>query len=406
MFRLPHQHTISDFVPARLRDPETLDLAEAIFGTVDRKPAIKGRVVFEDAVWERGAGEDNPFFAPGEEGLRSPKILSGPKPTSFQHYLAQPAPGSWKTLKHWSSQPEETEIRGHKRYWHKPGAQAEDPFETQVTHDSQHTIIRPVRPGTRFSGRVRFENLTDPELGALLTALDLPESKRHHVGMGKPLGMGSTRIGVGLHLIDRKERYARLTSGDGTVETGEVDGEQAQNVASRARNAFEATILEHAAAAGDVESRPESLWEIPRLAALGALLEWDGAPSMVRTGYKRPQDEGQRFPPFWKERRVLPDPAGVLNPPRGGPGGSGGGPQPPPVQEDAVKPGEVVRVVVLPERTKKGGWRFQVHGSEITAVLHPRSPEPPNLEPDRELRLKVETGGTTPQLVWEGDAEP
>ncbi|MGD2070570.1 MAG: hypothetical protein PVI57_17990, partial [Gemmatimonadota bacterium] len=192
---------------------------------------------------------------------------------------------------------------------------------------------------------------------------------------------------------------------DGTLETGEVDEQEARKVASRARSAFEATILEHATDSGEVASRPASLWEVPRLAALGALLEWDGAPSMVRTGYKRPQDENQRFPPFWKERRVLPDPAGVLNPPRGGPEPAGGGTQQPPVK-DAVQPGEIVRAVVLEEKTRKGGWKFRVQGSETTAVLHPRSPEPPNLEPDRELRLKVETGGTTPQLVWEGDAEP
>jgi len=408
MFRLPYKRSISDFVPSALRDPETLDLAEAIFGTVDRKPAIKGRVFFEDALYERGRESEDPFLAPGDAGLRSPKILSGPKPTSFQHYLAQPQPDSRKTLKHWASEPEETEIRGHKRYWHKPGtgeAEGPDPFEETVSRDSQHTVIRPVRKGTRFAGRVRFENLTDIELGALLTALHLPPSKRHHVGMGKPLGMASTRIEAGLHLLDRHERYARLVAGDGVVETGEIGEAKARSVAERAWAAFEKTILNHAERSGELEEAPRTLWEIPRLAELGALLEWDDAPPAAETGYKRPQDEREKFPRFWKERTVLPDPGGVLKPPRAGGGTGGGGSPPAPVKKDALKPGAVVQAIVLEEKTKKGGWRFQVKGTETKAVLHPQSPEPPDLEPGREVRLKIRTGGTTPQLAWEGEGQ-
>lgn len=402
MFRLPYRCKISDFVPSQLRDPATFDLAEAIFGTVDRKPAIKGRVFFEDALWQRGEGQEHPFLEVGDRGLRSPQILSGPKPTSFQHYLAQPAPDNKKTLKHWASDPSETEIRGHKRYWHKPQIGQEDPFEAELKDDTQkdatqHTIIRPVRKGTRFTGRVRFENLSDLELGALLTALDLPASKRHHVGMGKPLGMGSTRIEVALHLVDRARRYARLVTEDGVTETGEIEASQAQTVAARCRGTFEAAILEHAIGSGEVEKKLGSLWEIPRLAELGLMLEWDQAPSMDKTGY-RPADSKEKFPRFWKERAVLPDPHGVLHPPKPG---SEQPPQPPATPKaDPVKPGVQVQVVVLEEKTKKGGWKFQVQGSEIKAVLHPQSPEPPDLAPGKELRLQVKTGGATPQLLW------
>jgi len=408
MFRLPYTRPISDFVPPELHSPETLDLAEAIFGTVDRKPAIKGRVFFEDALWQRRTQSEDPFLEPGDAGLRSPKILSGPKPTSFQHYLAQPQPDSEKTLKHWASKPDETEIRGHKRYWHKRGngeAEGPDPFERTVSRDSQHTVIRPVRKGTRFAGRVRFENLTDVELGALLTALDLPPSKRHHVGMGKPLGMGSTRIEAGLHLVDRHERYARLVTGDGAVETGEVEDERAKRVGERARTSFETTILKHVERSGEVDKAPRTLWEIPRLAELGALLEWDDAPPAAKTGYKRPEDEHVPFPPFWKDRCVLPDPGGVLDRPRGGAATGRRGETDPPVKKDPLQPGTVVQAVVLEEKTKKGGWRFQLKGTELNAVLHPQSPEPADLEPGRELQLKVKAGGTTPQLTWEGEGK-
>lgn len=411
MFRLPYRHKISDFIPSKLRGQNTLDLAEAIFGTVDRKPAIKGRVFFEDALWQRGEGQDPPFLEDGDRGLHSPKILSGPKPTSFQHYLAQPAPDDEKTLKHWASDPKETEVRGHKRYWHKPGIDQEEPFEGELKHDTQHTIVRPVRKGTRFAGRVRFENLSDLELGALLTALDLPASKRHHVGMGKPLGMGSTRIQVDLHLVDRARRYASLVTEEGAVETGEIDANQSESVATRCRSTFETAILKHAVVSGEVTEKPATLWEIPRLTELGAMLEWDGAPPKEKTGY-RPADCTEKFPSFWKKRRVLPDPDGVLHPKEPGSAPAPKKPErtrtdppkpPAPQKKDPVKPGDQVQVVVLEEKTKKGGWKFQVQGNEIKGVLHPQSPEPPDLEPGKTLRLQIKTGGATPQLEWTGD---
>jgi hypothetical protein len=51
----------------------------------------------------------------------------------------------------------------------------------------QDSAIRPVKAGVGFSGRIRFENLADPELSVLLEALQLPD------GCAPRLGMGSHR---------------------------------------------------------------------------------------------------------------------------------------------------------------------------------------------------------------------
>ncbi len=69
-------------------------------------------------------------------------------------------------------------------------------------HITQYTEIEPIMTGT-FTGKIRFENLTDIELGSLLFALDLPKGCAHKIGMGKPLGLGSVRITPHLYLSSR-----------------------------------------------------------------------------------------------------------------------------------------------------------------------------------------------------------
>lgn len=69
---------------------------------------------------------------------------------------------------------------------------------------AQYTIIKPIKRNIKFKSRIRFENLTKEELGALLFVLDLPENHYHKIGMGKPLGLGSIEIKPSLFIVDRK----------------------------------------------------------------------------------------------------------------------------------------------------------------------------------------------------------
>ena len=76
---------------------------------------------------------------------------------------------------------------------------------------AQTKPIKTLPKNSVFKGRIRFDNLTDCELGLLLLAIDLPEHHAHKVGMGKPLGMGSVRFKItDLNLIKRKERYSAV----------------------------------------------------------------------------------------------------------------------------------------------------------------------------------------------------
>lgn len=299
MFRLPYDTTPRDLVPAVLREAG-LDLAEAMFGKVDKVGAIKGRVQFEDAL----AQDHEPgWFEP----VVVPRVLSAPKPTAIAHYLTQngrrPAAGLTTYL-----HGDVTTIRGHKLYWHRwQNGATIDAIKEQVGYagfladlqravpeDTQHTIIRPVKSGVHFVGRVRFSNLSTLELGALLHALELPAGCAHRLGMGKSLGLGSLRITPHLEITQPDVRYARW-EGNGRVAD---DG-------STAREEFVAAIRAHAQRTGElVLSAPTGLRGVARLDTLFCLLEWNNRPSLAST-------ETMLLEGF-RQKRVLPSPHGVL----------------------------------------------------------------------------------------------
>lgn len=85
--------------------------------------------------------------------------------------------------------------RERKFYYHQQQVQrANDiPAESNPTH--RNVRIEPLLRGEfRFS--IRYWNLNDVELGLLLHTLELPPGLFHKVGMGKPLGLGTVRVGI------------------------------------------------------------------------------------------------------------------------------------------------------------------------------------------------------------------
>jgi hypothetical protein len=385
MFRFPYDLSPAELVPEPIRKAG-LDLAEAMFGRVgkDRK-AIKGRVFFEDAV----ASDGGPEWL---EDVIVPRILSSPKVTTFQHYLTQDGAGGRDELTTYLNG-DQTTIRGHKLYWHRweysQGlAQAKEPnrheeilrdLSTPNPRDSQHTLIKPVKASVTFRGRIRFENLTDLELGALLCALQLPEGCAHRMGMGKPLGFGSVQVSTGLHLIDRSRRYANWTGTGATEDDGKGF-----------RDAFVAEMLCHARKSGEtLISGNTGLRQIARLDALFLLLTWQGRKGPSETAYM----ELARF----RERPVLPSPHKVAGqsepawhgvqpkpgkspaepfesrPSRGRPQRETKAPEPPapaPPVMPAVTPVErgQTRTGVL-HRSKDEGWFAQFEGDDRHAVI-------------------------------------
>ncbi len=304
MFRFPYDETPASLVPESLR-VAGLDLAEAMFGCVPQRrhepkqtqqkqqQAIKGRVFFEDCV----VTEPGQWLAPE----MVPQILGSPKVTAYQQYLTQN--GKADARQHTTYiKGDTTTIRGHKLYWHRwDESRKLDQVKNQNSKVSrtQTTLIQPVAETnavgqpTIFSGRIRFENLTDIELGALLSTLNLPEECAHKIGMGKPLGLGSIRVTATLQLVDHTSRYQSWGN------TGVTDNDGSKFIA-----AFTAAIEQHATKSNEPRvSTQTGLRRIARLDALFLMLQFAARPDRVLTDYLSLQQ--------FRARPVLPTPHNV-----------------------------------------------------------------------------------------------
>lgn len=333
-----------DFVPDPLRNKPEPDLADAIFGWVEEtewveekdergQPVRKkkvigpakqraGRVFFSDARCVEG--QENVWFKAEPITLH---VLSGPKPTTFQHYLVQDGragqnghhPDNKAALAHYGTPPDETQIRGYKLYWHKGAKPDIEANAVELAHPKQLTRIKPLQAGVRFRFKVHFENLRPEELGLLWWALALPgesdKQYRHKLGMGKPLGMGAVAITPQLFITNRPARYETLFS-DEQWQTGVQ--------ASDARPYLDA-LNRYLLQEQGLGARLQNITELERIQILLAMLEWrEGSPEWQAktrymeierpTGRRRADGQPETFNEY-KERPVLPDPFGVLSGP-------------------------------------------------------------------------------------------
>lgn len=313
-FRIPARLNVSgeqrastplDFVPADLRKPDDEpDLVEAIFGWVKEpkqpgKEQRAGRVFFSDARLVQA--EDGLWLQEEPIALHT---LSTPKPTTFQHYLTQDRgrrhdPDQPASLAHYGTSPQETEIRGYKRYWHKGDSPDLAATDKEQQHPDQLTRVRPLKPGVQFRFTIRFENLSQVELGVLLWVLALPgePDKRycHKLGMGKPLGMGAIEVTPTLYIDQRQERYTQLLAGNTWHQPSTATEFQPY------LESFETYQRQNLALRGP-------LIEQVRIKTLLALLEWrEGGPEWQdRTRYLE-IERGLNKENEYKERPVLSD---------------------------------------------------------------------------------------------------
>ena len=285
---LPYERVLKDFIQD-VHKEEGLDIAKSIFGVEDK---FMTRVFFEDAFLSENS------YPLVERNEKTPRILAEPKPTAFQIYLKQDLQSidafrnQWGQIKGWKnikSYNDSTVIRGNKLYWHINNAEWEESNRENVNrYRSQYTSIKPIKKGAKFKGKIRFENLRDVELGALLFVLNLPDGCCHKIGMAKPLGLGSVKITPKLYLSDRKERYINLFS--------ELDGLQEENMAQFIK-VFESFVLK------ELGTKKESLWELERLKELKKMLTFNHRIDNAKLKY---MDLKQ-----FRKRGILPSPFGI-----------------------------------------------------------------------------------------------
>lgn len=306
-YRLPYLKRMGELRPQshivkKLREKEgyILDFAESIFGVIDEKNQVErtGKVYFEDLKCQHVQ-----TYPP-----RKTQILGSPKPTSFQLYLEQSHGEKTQkgNLTHWDTP--NAQIRGNKNYWHRiTSNDANQPYSwvksnAQNSNERDGSIsnqdaIKAIKEGSIFKGRIRFDNLTAEELGALMCALNLPEGCCHKIGMGKPLGLGSIKTTAVLTFIDRKERYNQLFEENNWYEATAKSSKDFRAV-------FQIHILSKLAGTPDAQDAKD-FWNLPRMKELRKIITFDtqkhGDNSWLEKTRYQTLDE-------FKQRSVLPKP--------------------------------------------------------------------------------------------------
>ena len=208
--RVTYEHSRGELLSRHLhrcKDYNQLCPACRVFGWVregaedigqDVPTAYAGRVRFSHGTLTHSAGE-----LP-ETTLA---ILSTPKPTTTPFYLldsnGHPDPGvDYDTPG--------AQLRGRKFYRHHGQANPQE-YRRDEKSDQNRTVRGALKPGTKFTFTVDFENLAPLELGALLYTLELEDGMYHRLGYAKPLGFGSVKITVeSVQIINWEERLQSM----------------------------------------------------------------------------------------------------------------------------------------------------------------------------------------------------
>lgn len=182
--RLFYDHSIKDGLK---QDKSEFDYAKSIFGTIKDKSGFKSKVAFTDAV----------VYGVPTKAQKEERMLAEPKPSSCLDYLDQRKPSSYNS-------PDIT-LRGIKQYWLRDKTV---PNIGEVK-DSVKTTLRPLATGTTFTGKIRFINLTQDELGLLLWSIRLEKDSMMNIGMGKSYGFGAISISdIELKTINHAQAYS------------------------------------------------------------------------------------------------------------------------------------------------------------------------------------------------------
>lgn len=196
LYKITYRHSINESVKAhQVIANGCVDLSECIFGFVDTKSALKGRVHVGHARLQ------------GNVQVLSQKkeVLSGPKASFYPTYIYQGGSeklkGDYKTF----MDEEPPMISGWKRYpIHFTGVKTNPPPVIKgKVNEKVATKFTPLAEGATFKCLINYHNLRSEELGALVSAITFHNNPGlyHSLGMAKPLGYGKVSINIDNHNV-------------------------------------------------------------------------------------------------------------------------------------------------------------------------------------------------------------
>lgn len=202
--RLFYAHTVKENL-AKKHSGTTLDFASTMFGfsRIEKQngkqvsKSYKSKLSFGDAVI---VSKDNPK---DPKCTSVPIILSEPKSTSIADYLVQN--GANVTT---SYNDDDFKLRGVKQYWLHASADTKPKVDI-VKQNKLLTYLNPLKPGTKFEGKIRFHNLTALELGLLLWSLRLENDSWMNIGKAKSYGYGAIKLTLGkIRILNWENAYS------------------------------------------------------------------------------------------------------------------------------------------------------------------------------------------------------
>lgn len=298
--RIPYSKNIEGHIPKYHHSSE-IDIVERLFGIVSNDNGnIASRVSFGDLMsTDTKLLKDHSYIL---------KILSSPKPTTYQHYLEQKDKSK---IYDWDAN---NVIRGYKMYWHRKTKDdgSVDLSWNEASSDKKtksHTErIKPIYPDATFTGKIWFTNLSKLELGLLLTALEpsfetLENQKiAHKIGLGKPLGLGSIKVNVdSIHLMNLEDKEYFKSYNQSLKKVEKKD------------------FIDHFKKELALKLEINDIWSHDRLKELKTMLTWNekevGTEDWLRkTRYMEITRDGQtgKKGNEFSERPILPKPSEVI----------------------------------------------------------------------------------------------
>lgn len=192
LYKLPFEKKTKGYLYEKHNSTDK-DLSECMFGYTysgSKGNSLRGRIQFSNAFCI--SGEPSSF-------LMNP-YMGGPKPTYYPIYLKQNGTeGDMKDDKgngvyFKTMLDKDAIIRGWKRY--PVQNEYQDDFYIPEGQEDNTNPFYPMKEGSIFQCTVRFFNLRDVELGALLSSIELPTGCLHNIGFAKAFGYGKIRMEI------------------------------------------------------------------------------------------------------------------------------------------------------------------------------------------------------------------
>ena len=195
MYKLPYSNSVHQMLPINEYGND-LDMATTIFGHSDKKidASLKGRVIVGHAMAQKNA---RPIS-------KQKEIMASPKASYFPYYLEQNGNNA-NTYENIST------LRGFKRYPVRSETTTGNYDAKQQSNTNIFSSFIPLSPDTEFMCKIRFNNLREQEIGALISAITFNGRKScyHSLGGAKAFGYGKVKIEIqGLkHLKNDESHY-------------------------------------------------------------------------------------------------------------------------------------------------------------------------------------------------------